>query len=86
MASEKEKSCMTDSDWCMIDKCVRDINATRKGLLDDLQLAEHESNLLSDCEDVEVIDRLKKIASAKADDNPQKHLLYRFLIWLFRLK
>ena len=81
-APKEHKAWMTDADWVLIDEYV----GKSMGGVTSAKAQLGQQDLLLDCENAEVAARLKAIANNTHNENPSRHPLYRFLIWLFRLK
>ncbi len=58
--SDAEKDLLSSAEWGLIDCYLQDIHLKNNGLLSDTYLKKHEADMLADCENSEVIARLKK--------------------------
>jgi hypothetical protein len=62
MSSNKEKEVMNDADWSLIGSLLQDIQLVKKGLTSKEFSLSLQEILLKNCDNIETINQLKKIA------------------------
>ena len=61
-ASKKEKSIMSDKDWCIIDALIQDIFIVEKGLASSVFRDNLSLKLKETCDNISTINQLKGLA------------------------
>ena len=80
--SEKK---ILSNEWSLIDCYLQDIYLENHGLLSDSYLKKHEASMLANCENGEVVARLKQLATHEYKRQEKKGLLERLMNYIFNL-
>jgi hypothetical protein len=82
--SPDERTFMSDKDWNAIYLYIDNLNLIKKGLQAEPFLRKSESEILSDCENKDVFNRLQIIAHNYEKDYNKKNWIDRVLDFIFK--